>query len=133
MLRALRAGGVFDTAAFDREPLLAITQRTYVVPTRPDGTDDEVRPDLVLLWAASAAATELWIEVKTGAQLSGDDQLWRYRKAQEHLQARDGIRRPAVVLLSPSNLLDRGAAAGPNAADRSTTQRWLSWQAWSIK
>lgn len=111
MLLALGSAGAFDSRPHrDRgDSLAVITQRTYVVP------EDEIRVDMVLLWSAPGSATELWIEAKIGAALSGPDQLLRYGAAKELLASIDGVRRPPLVLLAPSDLTGGRA-------------RWLSWQ-----
>lgn len=103
-LKLLHAHSVATEVPADTPPSMVSTQVRL-----PDG-DGVVIPDLVVSWlpAADLPTTSVLIEVKTGASLSGDDQLVRLRRAAGSNWA---------VLLS-----DVDHQARPEAV------RWMTWQ-----
>ncbi len=119
MLTALARSGSFDTSQLIAEPLTVFTQRAHVFDA------DAIRLDLVLFWPR--LALEIWIEVKTGAALSGLDQLDRYAAAQIDLTSMDGLIRPSLVLLSEVDLKFTARSPGTDVIVASAPTH-MAWQ-----
>lgn len=112
LLLALDRAGVPRPA---RPPDRLLTQVLY------NGPSGIVIPDTIVAWEA-VDPCEVWIEVKTGAPLSGDGQLSRYRQTMDWLTDSDQIPR-RLVLLSATDLRSREDASPSGAGSA-----WVSWQ-----
>lgn len=131
MVRALARAGALNTSMVSGQPLTVFTQRAHLV----DG--DSIRLDLVLSWPL--VPLELWIEVKTGAPLSGwldrtrdgvtvrRSQLGRYLDAATVMSATDGIQRPPVVLLADEDVRFSGGRAAATGVG-GIVPVFVSWQ-----
>lgn len=118
MLSALSMAGAFDASRVSGQSLTVHAQRAHSFAAYG------IRLDLVLVWPTSQI--ELWIEVKTGAPLSGVLQLERYMEAQRLMTEADSILRPPLVLLSDADLRFGHA---PEAIDTDRLEPgYLAWQ-----